>query len=91
MRWLTVAARLNPHDPYIPLHHGWCLDWLGRPGEAQAYLDPASLLGPNGYFTAAPSGRPPPSPVRCGVEGGADRLLIEDRFASGRAERRDLI
>ena len=32
--WLTVAARLNHYNPYIPLHHGWCLDWLGRPGEA---------------------------------------------------------
>ena len=52
MDWYARGMKLNPHDPYLPLRYGMCLDWLDRQAEAAAYFVQAGRLDPNGFFTA---------------------------------------
>ena len=56
MDWFGRSLKLNPWSAYGYQRYGWCLDWLGRTAEAQAYFDHAAQLDPNGYFMAASIG-----------------------------------
>lgn len=51
--WYARAIKLNPHDGYSFLRTGMCLDWLGKPAEAEPYFSAAEALEPNGYFMLA--------------------------------------
>jgi len=53
LQWYNRAAKLNPWDAEPRLGGGWCLDWLDRPSEAEAYFDQAEQLDPNSYYTTA--------------------------------------
>lgn len=56
MELFSRSAQLNPLDPYPPLRHGMCLDYLRRHDEALPYYERAVKLDPNGYYTAAHQG-----------------------------------
>lgn len=51
--WYSLGEKLNPHDNYIFLRHGMCLDWLGRNQEAWPKYNRAEELDPNGYYNVA--------------------------------------
>ena len=51
--WYAVGIRLNPHDGYNFLRSGMCLDWLGRPADAEPYFRAAERCDPNGHYLVA--------------------------------------
>lgn len=53
MEWFDRSRKLNPWNATSELGYGWCLDWLGRSGEAIPCFDRAEQLDPNGYSTMA--------------------------------------
>jgi hypothetical protein len=53
MQWYARGMKLNPHDGYIYLRYGMCLDWLDKHDEAGPYFNRADALDPNGYYTEA--------------------------------------
>ncbi len=54
--WFARAAKLDRWDDASYLRYGWCVDWLGHPGESGPYFSKALELDPNGYYTAASVG-----------------------------------
>ncbi len=53
MEWYALALRTNPHDGYGYLRTGMCLDWLGRPTEAEKWFSQAEERDPNSYYMVA--------------------------------------
>lgn len=53
MVWFGRSISLNPYYGYSYLRTGMCLDWLGKPDEAEKYLSQAESLDPNGYYTVS--------------------------------------
>ena len=51
--WFAKAIQLNPYLPYAQAGFGMCLDWLGRPQEAELRFKLAVKLDPNGARTLA--------------------------------------
>jgi len=56
MTWFQRCLQLNPYEAKAAVGLGMCLDWLGRPEEAQRHFDRATELDPNGYYTVAQVG-----------------------------------
>ena len=53
MDWYALALRANPRDGYGYLRTGMCLDWLGRPTEAEKWFSQAEERDPNSYYMVA--------------------------------------
>ena len=53
MDWYDRALCANPRDGYSFLRKGMCLDWLGRPTEADKWFSRAEACDPNGYYMVA--------------------------------------
>jgi hypothetical protein len=53
LNFYAQGSRLNPHDAYCQLRAGMCLDWLGRPAEAEKFFTEAESRDPNGNFVVA--------------------------------------
>jgi len=53
LQFYRQGIRLNPHDAYCRLRAGMCLDWLGRPAEAEKYYLEAESRDPKGNFVVA--------------------------------------
>jgi len=53
LQWFTRAAKLDPHDSYIPLRQGMTLIWLGENATAKPFLAEADRLNPKDYYTLA--------------------------------------
>jgi O-antigen ligase len=53
MGWFARGMRLNPHDGYNYLRMGMCLDWVGKPAQAEPYFRDAEERDPNGYYLVA--------------------------------------
>jgi O-antigen ligase len=56
MEWLDRSIKLNRWGSQYFSRYGWCLDWLDRTAESEAYFDRALELDPKGYFTLANMG-----------------------------------
>jgi tetratricopeptide (TPR) repeat protein len=54
--WFEIGMRLNPYDSGNHIGAGRCLDWLGRPEEAERHFKTALELDPLGCFTVASMG-----------------------------------
>ncbi|HEY4415141.1 MAG TPA: O-antigen ligase family protein [Verrucomicrobiae bacterium] len=50
MDWYDRGNKLDPFDAYIWLRMGMCLDWIGKPGQAEKYYNQAEALNPNAYI-----------------------------------------
>ena len=53
IKWYARGEALNPHDAYLPLRHGMCLDWLDRTTDAAPFIRQAAKLDPNNHFIIA--------------------------------------
>jgi O-antigen ligase/cytochrome c-type biogenesis protein CcmH/NrfG len=53
LQWFARAAKLDPHDSYIPLRQGMTLIWLSENASAQPFLAEAERLNPKDYYTLA--------------------------------------
>ena len=51
--WYALALQANRHDGYSFLRTGMCLDWLGRPTEAENWFSQAEERDPNSYYMVA--------------------------------------
>jgi O-antigen ligase len=56
MEWFERSMKLDRWNGKSYLGYGWCLDWLGRTGEAGPYFAKAEELDPNGNVTIATIG-----------------------------------
>ena len=56
MAWLAQAMKSNPHDPFIPLRYGMCMDWVGRASQSTCYFKRACALDPRGQYEATYEG-----------------------------------
>jgi Flp pilus assembly protein TadD len=82
LNFYAQGIRLNPYDASCQLGSGLCLDWLGRPGEAEKYYSTAEMLDPNGHFTVASIGL---HYVEVGDYAAARQWFIRaDKLANGR-------
>jgi O-antigen ligase len=50
MSWFERGMKLNRWDNRNYSGYGWCLDWLERQGESNAFFERAEALDPNNYF-----------------------------------------
>ncbi len=53
LQWFARAAKLDPHDSYIPLRQGMTHIWLRENATAKPYLAEADRLNPKDYYTLA--------------------------------------
>jgi O-antigen ligase len=56
IEFFQIGINFNPWDGYQQLRAGFCLDWLDRRSEADAYFARAEALDPNGAFMMAQIG-----------------------------------
>ncbi len=56
LEFFQIGINFNPWDGYQQLRAGFCLDWLDRRSEADAYFGRAEALDPNGAFMMAQIG-----------------------------------